>query len=237
MQKNNLNILSTRPLNNEIIEEAAKQNIFIDCISFIEAEPVINKELNERIQELSGEKTTAVFTSMNAVEAVKDHLNLNPEWNIFSIGQTTKELISDFFGEENIVATANDATSLADTIIERQIKEVVFFCGDQRRDELPGKLKAKNIKVEEIKVYITNPTPQKLSKYYDGVLFFSPSAVESFFSINEIDTNVILFAIGNTTAEAIKEIVTNKVIIAEQPGKEAVVKKMMAYFSKQQQVN
>ena len=237
MQNANLNILSTRPLTNEIVEEATQQNIFIDCISFIETEPVINKDLEERIQKLSKEKITVVFTSMNSVEAVKDHLNTKPAWNIFSIGQTTKELIADFFGVENIAATANDANSLADTIIEKQVKEVIFFCGDQRRDELPGKLKEKNIKVEEIKVYTTKATARKLSKNYNGILFFSPSAVESFFSANSIVNDVILFAIGNTTAEAINQIVKNKVIIAEQPGKEALVKKMMAYFSKQKQVN
>lgn len=237
MQKTNLNILSTRPLETGIIEEAACQNVFIDCISFIETQPVITKELTEKIQQLSHEKINVVFTSMNAVEAVKDHLSLKPSWNIFSIGQTTKELIADFFGTENIVATANDASYLADVIISNEIKEVVFFCGDQRRDELPGKLKAQNIKVEEIKVYTTTATAQKISKKYDGILFFSPSAVGSFFSLNSIDKGVILFAIGNTTADAIKEIVTNKVIIAEQPGKEALVKKMMAYFGKLKQVN
>jgi uroporphyrinogen-III synthase len=237
MQKTYQAILSTRPLNNEIIDEAAQQNIFIDCISFIEIEPVTNEELEAKIQKLATEKITVVFTSMNAVKAVKDHISIKPAWDIFSIGQTTKELITDFFGAENIVATANDANSLADTIIERNVQEVFFFCGDQRRDELPGKLKAKNIKVEEIKVYTTIPTAQKLSNYYDGILFFSPSAVESFFSVNSIDDNVVLFAIGNTTADAINERARNKVIIAEQPGKEALVRKMMAYFSKQKQVN
>ena len=53
MQKNRPNILSTRPLNKQIIDEAAKQNIFIDCISFIETEPVANKEIKEKIQKLS----------------------------------------------------------------------------------------------------------------------------------------------------------------------------------------
>ena len=122
MQKNRLNILSTRPLNKQIIDGAAKQNIFIDCISFIETVAVVNNDLKEKIKNLSDEKITAVFTSMNAVEAVKGHLSKKPEWRIFSIGHTTKELIDDFFGLENIVATANDANTLADVIIELLIE-------------------------------------------------------------------------------------------------------------------
>jgi uroporphyrinogen-III synthase len=235
MQKNRLNILSTRPLNKEIIDEAAQQNIFIDCVSFIETQPIQNSGLKEKIQKLSAKKITVVFTSMNAVEAVKNYLSKKPEWDIFSLGQTTKKLIADFFDEENIIATANDASALADTIIDKKIKEVVFFCGDQRRDELPVKLKAKNINVEEVIVYST--TVEKVSKRYDVILFFSPSGVESFFSANEVDSNTILFAIGNTTAETINQKVHNKIIIAERPGKEALVKKMLDYFSIQKQVN
>src|SRR5687767_3039768 len=237
MQKNRLNILSTRPLNKQIIDGAAKQNIFIDCISFIETVAVVNNDLKEKIKNLSDEKITAVFTSMNAVEAVKGHLLLKPEWRIFSMGQTTKELIDDFFGLENIVATANDASTLADIIIENGEKDIFFFCGDQRRDELPAKLKSKNIKLEEVVVYNTIKTTQKISKEYDAVLFYSPSAVESFFSVNNINKGTTLFAIGNTTADAIRVVTKNKIIIAEQPGKEALVKKMMAYFSAEKQIN
>jgi uroporphyrinogen-III synthase len=237
MQKNKLNILSTRPLNNEIIDKAAQQNIFIDCISFIETQPIQNSGLKEKIQKLSAKKITVVFTSMNAVDVVKDYLSKKPEWDILSIGQTTKKLIADFFDEENIIATANDASTLADLIIDKEIKEVVFFCGDQRRDELPAKLKAKNINVEEVVVYSTIATVEKVSKRYDGILFFSPSAVESFFSANQVDSNTILFAIGNTTAETINQKVQNKIIIAERPGKEALVKEMLIYFSRQKQGN
>ena len=237
MQNIRQNILSTRPLNKQIIEDAAEKNIFIDCISFIETEPIANKEVKEKIGKLSTEKITAVFTSMNAVEAVKENLASKPEWRIFSIGQTTKELVADFFGPENIVATANDANTLADVIIEKDAKDIFFFCGDQRRDELPQKLKLKNINLEEVIVYHTIIAAHKISKDYDGILFYSPSAVESFFLVNTINENAVLFAIGYTTSNALKKFIKNKIIIAEQPGKEALVKKMVEYFSIQKQVN
>ncbi len=237
MQKTKLNILSTRPLNIEIIKKAARQNIYIDCISFIDTEPLNTPELKKIIQNLGQQKITIVFTSMNAVNSVRENLTLKPEWSIFSIGQTTKELVTDFFGKETILATANDANSLADAIIAKGEKEIIFFCGDQRREELPGKLKANNIKVKEVVVYYTVVTPQVVSKKYDGILFFSPSAAESFFSVNTIAKDVILFAIGNTTADAINKMAKNKIIIAEQPGKEALVKKMLTYFDTQKQVS
>jgi uroporphyrinogen-III synthase len=235
MQKNKLNILSTRPLSESIIQEALKQDVLIDCVSFIETEPIKTPELKEKIQQLSQQNIIAVFTSMNAVDAVKEHLSEKPDWKIFSIGQTTKELIKDFFGEEYFAGTADDASALADVIIQQNPKEVFFFCGDQRRNELPEKLSANNIKVKEIVVYKTIALPQRISKQYDGILVFSPSAVESFFSINTIDKNTTIFAIGNTTANAIKQQVNNQIVVADKPGKEALVKKMLAYFSTEKQ--
>jgi uroporphyrinogen-III synthase len=233
MQKNKLNILSTRPLNESIINEAAEQNVLLDCIPFIETKPVNTPELTEKVQRLSEQNIIAVFTSMNAVEVVKEYLPSKTGWKIFSIGQTTKELIEGFFGKENIAGTADDAGTLSDVIIEKNPKEVFFFCGDQRRDELPEKLIANNISVQEIVVYRTIATPQKTLKHYDGILFFSPSAVESFFSANTIDNNSIVFAIGSTTAIATKQRVNNQVVVADKPGKEALVKKMLEYFSKE----
>ena len=236
MQKNRLNILSTRPLNESIINQAAEQDVIIDCISFIETKPIESFELKEKIRKHLHQKITAVFTSMNAVDAVKEHLGYTPEWNIFSIGQTTKNLIEESFGKQNLKATADNASDLADIIIKRKIKEVVFFCGDQRRDELPTQLKNQDINVEEVVVYKTNFTPKQIEKTYDGILFFSPSAVDSFFSVNTVDGKVVVFAIGDTTAQAIKEKTNNKIIIAKQPGKEALVKEMLMYFSEQKQL-
>ena len=237
MQKNKLNILSTRPLNEEIIDKAETQNIFIDPISFIETEPLKSAALEDEIEQLSCKKITAVFTSMNAVEAVKDCLSSGPAWKIFSIGEATKNLIDDFFGSESIIATADDANHLADAIIEKGVKEIVFFCGTDRRNELPEKLKAANIKVNEIVVYRTILTAKNISKHYDGIMFFSPSAVRSFFSANKVSDDAVVFAIGNTTADTVKQFVQNKIIVADRPGKEALVEQMIAYFRKQKQAH
>ena len=235
MPKSKLNILSTRPLSESTIKQAAEKDVTIDCVSFIETAPIESPNIKEKIQQLSNKKIIAVFTSMNAVEAVKQNLSIKPLWKIFSIGQTTKELIGKYFGNENIAGTADDASSLADEIIKHQPTEVFFFCGDQRRDELSEKLLANNIRVEEITVYRTISTSQKVEKHYDGILFFSPSAVKSFFSSNTIGNDVVLFAIGNTTANALKQNSNNKLIIADQPGKEALVKNMLTYFSTKKQ--
>lgn len=233
MQQNKISILSTRPLDESLIEEAKELNIEIDSLSFIETETLHTTEVQQEIENALLQSSAVVFTSMNAVEAVADELDgLQPDWKIYSIGTTTSRLVKKYFGEEAIAGIANSASELADLIVdEGEDSELIFFCGDQRRDELPGILRNNDIEVNEIVVYQTITVPHKVDKEYRGILFFSPSAVESFFKNNKIAASTVLFAIGNTTANALKKFSNNKIIISDEPGKDNLFRKMMEYFS------
>lgn len=234
MQGNNkISILSTRPLNTSLVTEAKAAGIVIDTLSFIETEAIRTIEVQQEIEQALLQSAIVIFTSMNAVEAVATELDHHhqPDWLIYCIGNTTKQLVKKYFGEDSIAGNAGSAAELAQLIAEENyIDEVIFFCGDQRRDELPEILQKNNIDVNEITVYQTIAVPQKVGKTYNGILFFSPSAVESFFSNNQLNNQTILFAIGNTTANEIIKYTNNKIIISDEPGKENLVRQMMEYF-------
>ena len=227
-----INILCTRPVDPALVKTAATKNIDIEVQSFIDTAAVTTPAVVEQVRQALQQPATVVFTSMNAVTAVGEQLGgLKPDWNIYSIGTSTDQLVKNYFGEGLIGGTAYNAADLATLIIaDRFADEVIFFCGNQRRDELPDMLRKNDIDVMEIEVYQTTALPQRMEKDYDGILFFSPSAVESFFLDNSINEQTILFAIGNTTAESIKEFTNNKIIISTTPGKENLVQQMMTYF-------
>jgi uroporphyrinogen-III synthase len=131
----------------------------------------------------------------------------------------------------SMAGTADNAKDLADAVIKRgNIDEVIFFCGDQRRHELRQALRQNNIEINEIIVYRTVAVPRKAEKKYHGILFFSPTAVQSFFQSNELSHQTILFAIGNTTAAEIKKHSKNKLVVAEEPQKELLLEKAIDYF-------
>lgn len=239
MPENKISILSTRPLNDSLVAEAKAVGIAIDMVSFIETEPIQSAEVQQKIEHAFLQSTCVVFTSMNAVEVVAvKKKSQQPDWSIYCIGNTTMQLVKKYFGEERIAGTANSAAELAKLLAEENpTGDVIFFCGDQRRDELPDILRNNNIRVNEIVVYETNNVPHRIEKDYNGILFFSPGAVRSFFLNNQPTNQTILFAIGNTTANEIKKHLpagkagsTNKIIISNEPGKENLVKRMMEYF-------
>lgn len=230
MKNKNISILSTRPISEALINEAGAKGIQVDVLSFIETITIDTEELKECIYEYSKQACVVIFTSMNAVEAVTAQLHSKiPQWKIFCMGNTTKNLVENYFGNNAIVSTASNATDLADEVIEWNKQQantpsVVFFCGHQRRDELPGKLKGVNIEVKEIVTYKTIETPHTINKNYDGILFFSPSAVNSFFANNKANENTVLFAIGETTANTIKGYCNNKIVISKTPAKDELLK-------------
>lgn len=233
MQQNEISILSTRPLNDSLVAAAKAAGITIDTISFIETEAVKSIEVQQEIEQAFLQSATVVFTSMNAVEAVAvEQKEQYPGWTIYCIGNTTRQLVKKYFGEHCVARTANSAAELAELITkETRTNKVIFFCGDQRRDELPAILRSNNVDVKEIVVYQTIAIPHKIEKRYDGILFFSPSAVGSFFLNNQLNGQTIFFAIGNTTAREIKKYTDNRIIIGNEPGKENLVEHIIKYFT------
>ncbi len=232
MQKNSWHILSTRPLSADLIATAAQQGIAVDTLSFIETEPTTDTWVFERIKELATQHITAVFTSMNAVEVVAQHVDRQVAWTIYSIGDATQKLAGQKL-QNPISGTAEYADQLSDVIIKDGVTSVVFFCGNIRRDVLPNKLKEAGIQVDELVVYNTIETSRQVKDHYDAILFYSPSAVRSFFAANTVPATTTLFAIGTTTAQAIQPYTDNTIIIAEKTSKEELVHQAIAYFSQQ----
>jgi uroporphyrinogen-III synthase len=139
--------------------------------------------------------------------------------------------VEKYFHNDLLAGIADNAAELADLIMEESVEdEVFFFCGDHHRPELPVMLRKNGFEVTEIIVYQTVLLPHKIERNYDGILFFSPSAVNSFFEKNEIAAQTILFAIGNTTAEELKKFSKNKIITSDEPIKRSLVEKAILFY-------
>src|SRR5437762_2044625 len=142
MKDSKANILVTRPVDASLVKKAREQQIQLDTLSFIETASIDSIEVQQEIELAGTEIATVIFTSMNAVDAVTSVLDgMVPEWRIYCLGHRTKELVTEYFGEGSITGTADNAAELADEILtDEEIEELIFFCGNQRRDELPKKL-------------------------------------------------------------------------------------------------
>jgi len=216
-----IQILSTKKLSSEQKQALVKANLEVTDIDFIQTQnkPFELKDLNDNL----------IFTSQNAVHSVlsdpKSEQLKNK--NVFCVGLKTKILLSE--SGFNVVAYTGYASDLAEiiTLIYRN-ETYTFFSGNLRRETLPQALKEADVKLNEIKVYETSLTPQKIKTAVDAILFFSPSGVESYLKENTIKKETC-FCIGETTAEALHKI-TKNIIIADQPTVEDVIEDVIEEY-------
>jgi len=163
----------------------------------------------------------AIFTSKNAIRAIENK-KLSIE-NCFCVGEKTASLALE--KGFKIIEKADYAEDLGLKIIKKHSKkEFYFFCGNNRLDKLPELLNTNKITYTEIKVYKTELNLKKFESEFDGILFFSPSGVQSFTNLNSLHTTA--FCIGETTASEAKKH-TSKFIIASKPSIENVIAKVV----------
>ncbi|MEO7446115.1 MAG: uroporphyrinogen-III synthase [Ferruginibacter sp.] len=233
-----INILSTRAISAEIISAALSNHIHIECRDFIKIIPVLSDENKENILQIAKQPEVVVFTSMNAVDIIQAQVPEKVSWKIYCVGDTTAEKITSWQGAESIIAMADNAGLLAEKIIEDQRSEVWFFCGDRRRDELPEKLKNAGINLHEIVVYETiNKSEEIEVENYAGILFFSPSAVESYFENNISQPGQVFFAIGKTTAATLETFTSERIITGQFTGKDSLALEAVNYFTEVKENN
>ncbi len=221
-------ILSTKSLFPEQKQILLDANMAVDDFDFIAT--------NAKKFELDQVYDNLIFTSKNTVQAVLQHPNFDQlkSKKVFAVGMKTKSLLTE--NGFNVVAYTGYAADLAEIISLVYSKEsYTFFCGNLRRDELPNTLKENGILFNEIETYETALTPQKIKQQPDGILFFSPSAVESYLKLNSINDE-LCFCIGETTAEAlVPKLRENKIknrIIAEKPAIEQLIQEVIAYYNR-----
>lgn len=226
---NSINILSTKKLLHN------QKQLLIDAgISVIEEEfietKIKNFELNLRGTKQSNVNSNLIFTSQNAVNSVLQHPKCEElkSKNVFSVGMKTKDLLTE--NGFNVIAYTGYASDLAEIISLIYSKETfTFFSGNLRRDVLPDTLKENGVIFNEIEVYETNLNAKKIPNKINGVLFFSPSAVDSYLKLNIIKDE-ICFCIGETTAEALENKKIKNIIIADKPSVEDVIAEVIEYY-------
>lgn len=210
-------VLSTKKLSSEQIELFKNTQIDVETFGAISIDKVAFK-YDDQIE-------NGIVTSQNAARIIID-ANTQIK-NVFCVGEKTTVLLQE--NGYNVAKTSKNALSLADFIVKNHKKDpFLFFCGNLRRNELPSLLAESAISFSEKIVYKTTLNSQTFNEGFDGILFFSPSGVQSFVQENSL-TNSIVFCIGNTTANEAKKHTSN-IVIADQSTIEDTIAAAIHYF-------
>ena len=209
-----IQILSTK-----ILSKVQKQELVNANFNVVEADFIATQNQSFELKDIFD---NLIITSQNAAQSILLHTKCEElkTKNVFCVGLKTKALLEE--NGFNVMVYVDYASDLAEIItLIYSSESYTFFSGNLRKETLPKALKEAKIKFNEIQVYETTLTPQKIKTTVDGILFFSPSAVESYLKDNKIKAE-ICFCIGNTTAESLEK-VTKNIIVADQPSVENVI--------------
>ena len=217
-----ITIYSTKKLS-EIQRKLASTRIAVEDSDFIKirfnriAAKVVKKEIEN-----------VIITSQNGVEAILSSFTKNELTfkNIYCVGRRTKKLIEQKIGP--VAKSLRNAEKLATYLIDT-IKggEVTYFCSDLRLDTLPKMLSENGITVNEVEAYKTMYSPANVEDHVNGLLFYSPSGIESYLQDN--DTDKIAFCIGESTATEARKYFEN-VQVAKIPSVESVLELVNSHF-------
>ena len=219
--QNPIRIVATKKLS-----ERQKQQLLRADFSVFDEDFI---SIQSKIFEIENINDYLIFTSQNAVESVLKNKKITEikAKRCFCVGEKTKALLEQ--NDFDVIADSDYAAELASIICNQYSKNsFTFFCGNIRRDVLPEAMKLAEIILDEVEVYETILITHKINFKPDGILFFSPSGVESYLQENKIEDENC-FCIGNTTAEALKYVTPNR-IISNQPTMESVVMKCIENY-------
>ena len=120
---------------------------------------------------------------------------------------------------------------------EHLTEGVHFICGNISLPILPDILMENGIFLKKIMVYETVKHPLSIKgfspskKAFDAVVFFSLSAADAFLLENKLNHSTIVFTLGATTANYIKEKTGIKSIFtAEKPTIESLIQMIESVF-------
>ncbi|MBN2731329.1 MAG: uroporphyrinogen-III synthase [Balneolaceae bacterium] len=240
MRQYKQNILVTRPLDGQQREYAR----------ILGLNPIENPALEfkfpaywDRVLAVINEhpKSDWVFTSTNGVKALEElmrsGLQVRPEVQIFAVGSKTQEALKEL-GLEAKIPFQQDGKHLAELVIEEgKINSVIYFHGNLSRDEMTNVLVEEDIEVIEVEVYKTKINPIELpAEPVQAILFYSPSAVEGFKQGQGFDEELpVPFAIGPTTAEALKKETDQQVIVADRPDTKVMLQTVSTHLFREEE--
>lgn len=225
--KADFHIVSTKVLRHELVKNMESAGLMVTQADFITKTIRIPDSMDRLALH-----SAIVLTSKTAVEAWMQIVNVlkldAKKYSVFCLEGATQTLCIQY--GLTIEGRAADASLLADVILKNKaVTAVTFVCGNLRRDELPDKLTESGIGIQEITAYQTEHYPLIIEQPYHGVLFFSPSAVDSFLSLNA-NSSSACFCLGKTTGHHARASGYTEVHVAETHTPEALVKKVIQHY-------
>ena len=169
-----------------------------------------------------------VFSSQNAVRSFLANITAKQyDKPILCVGEKTKSLLEE--NGQKVIKRAENMEELV-VFIQKNMKNEHFLhiCGNRKLPHFAQGMQAASILYYEVTAYHTHLVSRVQSPEPQGVLFYSPSGVESYLQDNQIGDSWC-FCIGQTTAATIRPL-TTKMTVSPKPDTDLLVSTAAMHF-------
>ncbi len=172
--------------------------------------------------------TVVLITSKNAVRSL---IQFNQTATlkgkvIYCVGESIEKLLKGH--QITVTQSFENALQMGLFMISQKENNISILCGNRSRPELPNILNDHHISFTQEITYISELTPTKRTENFNAILFFCPSAVESYISKNAIKQEKII-CIGQTTLASIQPYSKN-IYVADNHRISSVIQKTIDLF-------
>ena len=169
-----------------------------------------------------------MFSSQNAVRSFLANPTAYAHQNpILCVGEKTKSLLEE--NGQKVIKTAPNMLELVD-FIQKSMKNEHFLhiCGNRKLAVFEAGMQKSGISYAEVTAYHTHLVSRVQTPEPQGLLFYSPSGVESYLQTNSIGASWC-FCIGETTATAVRPL-TEHLTVSPKPDADLLVAAAATHF-------
>jgi uroporphyrinogen-III synthase len=169
-----------------------------------------------------------VFSSQNAVRSFLANPTASAHQNpILCVGEKTKSLLEK--NGKKVIKTTQNMLELVD-FIQKTMKNEHFLhiCGNRKLPDFATGMQSAEIFYAEVTAYQTHLVSRLQTPEPQGLLFYSPSGVESYLQTNSIGASWC-FCIGETTANAVRPL-TEHLTVSPKPDADLLVAAVATHF-------
>lgn len=219
-----------------------KQKVKIDFRPFIHVEGVGAKDVRQQKVDLT-QYTAIILTSRNSVDhffRVADEMRFKVPDSLkyFCQSEAVAFYLQKYvvYRKRKIYVGKRNFEDLSPLIKKYKDETFLLPTTDKLKDEVPITLNGLNIKWKEAIFYKTviSDLSDLADVYYDVLVFFSPSGIESLFhnfpGFKQKDTRIAVF--GSTTAKAVEEHGLRVDILAPTPETPSMTMALEKYIEK-----
>jgi uroporphyrinogen-III synthase len=149
------------------------------------------------VKEIPVKADAWIVSSRNSFSGVEKFIEEGPQ-QMYCVGGWVKKEVERWSSKIS-VKSFESIKSLTTDLVKQNFQNVIYFCGEEHRQELEEELHNTNTKITKLITHKSEMIFPVTKNSFDAVFVFSPRSAESLLKENQFSSQTVFACIGATT--------------------------------------